>query len=89
MYLALKFFHIACVLMSLTLFSLRAIWMLLGRLQSRPGWIKTLPHWIDTALLVSGLGLIYLTGFTPFNSQWLAVKLCLLVVYIFCFPAEY
>ena len=84
MYLELKLFHIACVFISLSLFSLRAVWMLSGSLQSRPSWIKALPHWIDTALLTSGLGLMYLTGFTPFNSQWLALKLCLLLIYIVC-----
>lgn len=82
MYSELKLFHISCALISLSLFALRAYWMWKDSLGSRPSWIKRLPHFVDTLLLVSGLGLIKLTGFTPFNSSWLALKICLLLAYI-------
>jgi len=84
MYLTLKSFHIICVLISLSLFALRATGMLMGRERSQSVWIKAMPHGIDTALFISGLGLIHLTGYTPFNSQWLALKLGLLLAYILC-----
>jgi len=53
-----------------------------GTLSARGKWVKWLPHVIDTGILLSGLSLIKLTGFTPLNSHWLALKLVLLLAYI-------
>ena len=49
-------------------------------IQSRPA--RTLPHVVDTILLASALGLVYLLGVNPFAVPWLAAKLAGLLVYI-------
>jgi uncharacterized membrane protein SirB2 len=82
MYTSLKLLHQLCIVSSFSLFLLRGLWMWQGRLATRGRWVKSLPAAIDTVLLGSGLALIWTTGFTPFNSPWLATKLGLLLAYI-------
>lgn len=82
MYIIIKYSHITLVSASLLLFALRAYWVLSGQLTHKGRWIKFTPHIIDSLLLISGLYLIKLTQFTPFNSGWLGLKLGLLLAYI-------
>jgi uncharacterized membrane protein SirB2 len=53
-----------------------------ARLQNK--MLKVFPHIIDTFLLASGIGLIFITGFIPFTpaAPWLSEKLVLVVLYI-------
>ncbi|MBU3071474.1 SirB2 family protein [Aestuariicella sp. G3-2] len=88
MYLILKNVHLTLVSISVAGFMLRAIWVRCTQLDQtsfrKPkGWLSRLAHAIDSLLLVSGLGLMALTHFTPFNTSWLAIKLLLLLGYIF------
>jgi uncharacterized membrane protein SirB2 len=43
---------------------------------------KTLPHVIDTLLLLSALAMAWGAGFTPENAPWMTAKIVLLLVYI-------
>ena len=43
---------------------------------------KTLPHVIDSVLLLSALMLAWVLGLTPLNSPWLAAKIVGLIVYV-------
>ena len=81
-YSALKHVHIACVLLSGSLFLLRGTWMLIApaRLQAR--WVRIAPHIVDTLLLASAIGLVLWSGQYPFVQAWLGAKVLALLVYI-------
>ena len=81
-YGAIKTTHILLVSLSVLFFCLRGYWALNDQLQQRGCWVKILPAAIDTLLLASGLGLLLLSGFSPLNQFWLALKLLLLLGYI-------
>lgn len=82
MYTALKHLHVATVTLSFGLFVLRGIWMLVDspRLQRR--WVRIAPHFIDTVLLASAIGLAAILHQYPFVRGWLTAKLAGLVLYI-------
>ncbi|PSJ81501.1 SirB2 family protein [Neisseria iguanae] len=81
-YLIVKHSHMFFVAITILLFTLR--FFLLWKNPQKPlaGVLKALPHLNDTMLLFTGLWLMKLTHFTPFNAPWLAVKIVLLLVYI-------
>ncbi len=81
MYPIIKHTHIILVLLSVVLFQFR-YWLFKVRHKTPPVAIKIMPHVLDTLLLVSGISLAWLAGFTPFNSMWLLTKLLALVIYI-------
>lgn len=80
-YLGIRHLHVASVTLSIALFAVRAGWMLRApeRLQQR--WVKTVPHVVDTVLLLSGVWLAWQLG-TAGVRGWLPAKLVALVVYI-------
>lgn len=82
MYLLLKNIHLATITLSLALFVLRAALMLVGSPRLRTPVLKVLPHVIDTLLLASGVGLIFVLGSATLGQSWLQVKLALLIAYI-------
>jgi uncharacterized membrane protein SirB2 len=81
-YLTLRHVHIACAILTFTLFAFRGGLMIAESrlLQSRT--LKTLPHVIDTVLLTSALMLTTAIHQYPFGTAWLSMKVCLLVVYV-------
>ncbi|MCP1660590.1 SirB2 family protein [Neisseria perflava] len=81
-YLIVKHSHMFFVAITILLFNIRAF--MLWRKPENPlaGIWKVLPHLNDTMLLFTGLWLMKITGFTPFNAPWLAAKIFLLLVYI-------
>ncbi|MYM62770.1 SirB2 family protein [Pseudomaricurvus sp. HS19] len=81
-YLTLKTVHQLLVAMSVSFWMLRLHWQRRNTLQTKGAWPRRLAPMIDTLLLGSGLWLIHLTNFTPFNSHWLTAKLVLLICYI-------
>jgi uncharacterized membrane protein SirB2 len=79
-YYAVKHVHVAAITASITLFVLRAGWMVW-----RPGllslrWVKVAPHVIDTVLLLSGVWLAFQLGSGV--QGWLPSKIVGLLVYI-------
>lgn len=82
MYPTLKLIHVACVVISVTGFTLRAILALRDspRLQQR--WIRVLPHLNDTLLLGSALAMVFLSAQYPFVAGWLTAKVLGLLAYI-------
>lgn len=81
MYWLLKL-HIATVLLSLTGFVMRGVWMLRGSSLLRARWVRVTPHIVDTLLLASGIGLVFTLHLYPTQQPWLVAKLVALVVYI-------
>ncbi|MBI5451470.1 MAG: SirB2 family protein [Gammaproteobacteria bacterium] len=80
--MALKIIHQVTVLVSISLFAVRGIWMVQGsgRLQQR--WLRIVPHVNDTVLLVSAVGLMIMLGQYPLVQSWLTAKVVALIVYI-------
>ena len=72
----------ACAVISLLGFLLRGYWMLVGSswLFKKP--VKILPHIVDTALLLSAIAMVVISGQYPFKVDWLTLKVVLLFVYI-------
>ncbi|WP_165088124.1 SirB2 family protein [Neisseria yangbaofengii] len=81
-YLIVKHSHMLFVAITILLFNLRFFLLWKNPQKPLPGILKALPHLNDTMLLFTGLWLMKLTHFTPFNAPWLAVKIVLLLVYI-------
>ncbi len=81
-YLTVKTLHVSCVVISISLFTLRGVL----QLQSRPWrqWavLRRLPHIVDTVLLGSAVWLAWRIGQAPFVDGWLTAKVLALVAYI-------
>lgn len=84
MYMFLKHLHLTTIAISVTLLVLRFMGSMLHARVMQQRWVKIVPHINDTILLLSGLGLIAVTGFYPFTPQsaWLTEKLLGVVIYI-------
>lgn len=78
----LKHIHISCAALSIGLFFLRGIWSFNGSPIMRQRWVKIVPHFVDTLLLVSALALAYTIGQYPFVDAWLTAKFFALLLYI-------
>ncbi len=81
-YLPIKHVHIAAVLASVLLFSLRGVAMLAGSPLANAAPVRWLSYGIDTTLLTAALMLLAVLHINPFTTPWLALKLMLLVLYI-------
>jgi len=81
-YLTLKFLHVGIVIVSVSGFMLRSVWMLLGSPLLERRWVRIVPHFVDTALFASGLALAFSQQINPADHPWFAVKLIAIVVYI-------
>jgi len=78
----LYYFHVGCVVATSAGFVLR--WGLAlsesGLLRSRVA--RVLPHIVDTTLLLSALGMVWIYGLNPFATPWLLAKILALLGYI-------
>lgn len=81
-YATVKLIHQAAVVLSIGGFFIRGLASLLGArwVSSRPA--KTMPHVVDTALLLSAVALAWMLRLTPGNAAWLLSKVVGLLVYI-------
>lgn len=80
--LILKHFHALCALLSITGFFVRGLWLLRDSPLFRAKLTRVLPHIIDSCLLASALGLLWLYQWNPFDQAWLSVKIIALLAYI-------
>lgn len=81
-FMLLKTIHVSSATISITLFILRGIWSFNGSAIMRQRWIKIVPHFVDTVLLASALGLAYTIEQYPFVDAWLTAKFFGLVLHI-------
>ncbi len=81
-YLALKFIHVSCVVLTFSLFLLRGFWMLRDSAMLQQRWVKILPHVIDATLLTSAILLTLQIGQYPGVNGWLTAKVTALLLYI-------
>ncbi|MEM1173396.1 MAG: SirB2 family protein [Pseudomonadota bacterium] len=82
MYLTLKHLHIALVVITASGFLLRAWWSVTDSSLRDHRLVRVLPHVIDTLLLSSGIGLLWLASFSMAQQPWLWWKLLGLVAYV-------
>lgn len=82
MYLAIKTIHVSCAIITLFGFLLRGFWMLIESPQLNQKLVKTLPHIIDTILLLSAIILLVLSGQSLYPFNWITLKIIILVLYI-------
>lgn len=78
----LKNVHIACALVSIAGFALRGYWVLADHPARSHALTRRLPHVVDTLLLASALGMLWLWQLSPFTVGWLQAKLAALLLYI-------
>jgi uncharacterized membrane protein SirB2 len=78
----LKSVHVACVAASFALFAVRGAWMLRAPDRLRVGWVRVVPHVVDTLLLASAVALAFLLRIDPLAHGWLAAKITGLCAYI-------
>ncbi|MCK5092095.1 MAG: SirB2 family protein [Gammaproteobacteria bacterium] len=74
--------HILCAISSISFFIIRGIWMMQSSQRLAQSWVKITSRSIDTALLMSALGLMFITEQFPGSMGWLTAKLVALLVYI-------
>ena len=81
-YQTLKTIHIGAVALSATGFAMRGIAALQGAAWVRGRLAKTLPHVLDTLLLLSALSMLWMLRLNPLTTPWLLAKILGLLLYI-------
>ena len=81
-YLAIKHLHMGAVALSATGFAVRGLASLRAAAWLQGRTAKTLPHLVDTVLLLSALGLAWTLGLNPLATPWLLAKILGLLLYI-------
>lgn len=74
--------HLISILLSISFFMIRGMWMFTENPLLQSKIAKVAPHIIDTILLGAGISLAVLTQQYPFYESWLTAKIILLVAYI-------
>ena len=78
-----KHLHMTLAVISISLFTLRFVWLMLNSAQLNRKWVKVTPHIIDTLLFVVGVMMAVKLVINPLEQLWLAEKLLAVVAYIF------
>ena len=81
-YVLVKYLHVTCVVLSVSLFVLRGSLELLAQPWRQWRLLKVAPHVIDTTLLTAALWLAWRIGQYPFVNGWLTAKVLALLAYI-------
>ena len=81
-YFVVKAIHQGVVALSLSGFFARGLGSLRGAAWVQGRLAKTVPHVVDTVLLLSALTLAWMLRLTPGSSSWLAAKIVGLVIYV-------
>ncbi len=81
-YLYIKYLHITCVVISITLFLLRSMWTLRGSRMLATPWARSVPHYVDTTLLAAAILLMGIIHQYPLQASWLTAKVSGLLAHI-------
>jgi uncharacterized membrane protein SirB2 len=81
-YATIKLMHQSAVILSGIGFAVRGVAALKGAGWTRSRLARTLPHLIDTILLLSAIALAVLLSLNPAHVPWLQAKIAGLLVYI-------
>jgi len=82
MFLLLKHLHVTCVVLSISGFVMRGVWMMRESPWLQKKWVRVAPHVIDTILLGSAILLTMQIRQYPFVQGWLTAKVLALIAYI-------
>lgn len=76
--------HLTCVALTISLFVIRYWWRWENNPRAQARWVRVVPHVVDSLLLLSGGGLMWVTGYLPFTVKgaWLTEKLFGVIIYI-------
>jgi uncharacterized membrane protein SirB2 len=77
-----KFIHQTTVILTISSFTIRGIWMMRGSPLLNTRAARTFPHVNDTVLLVSAISAAATLGQYPFVNDWLTAKVLGLLAYI-------
>jgi len=77
-----KLVHVSCAVASIAGFTLRGYWMITGNALLQQRLTRTLPHLVDTFLLVSAIYMLVLWQTGPLQLPWLMAKIIALLAYI-------
>ena len=78
----LKHVHVTCVVLSISGYLVRGVWMLRESPWLQKKWVRVAPHVIDTILLGSAILLAMQIQQYPFVQAWLTAKVLALIAYI-------
>jgi uncharacterized membrane protein SirB2 len=81
-YATLKLIHVSAVVLSFLGFMARGIGALTGAAWVRHRATRVAPHLVDTALLLSAVGMLWVIRLPPWAAPWLMAKLGALVAYV-------
>ena len=81
-YASVKYLHMSCAVVSISLFTLRGVLQLQSKPWRRWALLRRLPHMVDTVLLGSAIWLAWMLGQAPFVDNWLTAKVLALLAYI-------
>jgi len=81
-YAILKLIHVSAVVLSFLGFTARGLGVLSGAGWVRHRLMRVLPHLVDTVLLLSAIGMLWIIRLPPWKAPWLMAKLAALVAYI-------
>jgi uncharacterized membrane protein SirB2 len=81
-YWLIKTIHQAAVVFSITGFFIRGLASLAGKKWVQSRWARTIPHGVDTVLLLSAITLAFMLRISPLSAPWLMAKVIGLMVYI-------
>ena len=81
-YLTLRHAHIGLAILSVSLFTLRGCLMLAQSPSVHSAWLKYPSYLVDTLLLTLALMLMTVIHQYPLVTDWLTMKVTLLVVYV-------
>ena len=81
-YFAIKMIHETTAALSVAGFFARGCGSFCNAAWVRGRWAKTVPHVVDSVLLLSALTLAWMLRVTPANAPWLLAKIIGLLVYI-------
>ncbi len=84
MYEGLIHLHLLTIGISATLLSLRCVLKMTDSNLLETKFLKVVPHVVDSIMVLTGIGLIYVTGFMPFTgvAPWMTEKLTCVLAYI-------
>lgn len=76
--------HLTAIALSVLLFVVRYCLIMANSQLIEIKFLKITPHIVDTVLLLSGITLIFITGFIPFTeaNSWLTEKFSCVLAYI-------
>jgi uncharacterized membrane protein SirB2 len=80
--MVLKYVHVTSVVLSISGYLVRGVWMMRESRWLQKTWVKLSPHFIDSTLLISAILLAIQTQQYPFVQDWLTAKVVALIAYI-------